>query len=120
MAARAAALWRDGGAGLVQGYNLRMIATEAACCLISQKTGVGRLTNYTGRFSEPVKCVHCEAEYRLEYAGDEIKRIGNYESKLRDEAQRKIDADHLTNGVSIVGHTPIISVMGVDRSPDLY
>jgi hypothetical protein len=91
-----------------------MITTNAACCLISTKPGAAHGTNYTGRFSEPVKCAHCDAEYRLEYAGGEIERIGNYESRLRAEAQRRVNADHLTNGVSIVGHTPIMSVMGLD------
>src|SRR5580698_9419668 len=94
-------------------YNLPMIATEAACCLISTKLGVAHLTNYTECFSEPVKCAHCNAEYRLQYAVGEIKRIGDFESRLRAEAQRRVDADHLTNAVSSVGHTPILSVMGL-------
>ncbi|MGA2730833.1 MAG: hypothetical protein ABSE96_23730 [Terracidiphilus sp.] len=95
-------------------YNPRMITTNAACCLISTKPGAAHNTNYTGRFSEPVKCAHCDAEYRLEYAGGEIERIGDYESRLRAEAQRRVNADHLTNGVSTVGHTPIMSVLGLD------
>lgn len=106
--------WRYGSPGLLQSYTFPMVTTEAACCLISQKTGVGHLTTYTGRFLEPVKCAHCDAEYRLEYAGGETKRIDNYESRLRDKVQRRVDADHLTNGVSLVGHTPILSVMGLD------
>jgi hypothetical protein len=95
-------------------YNLPMITTNAACCLISTKPGVAHSTSYTGRFLEPVKCAHCDAEYRLEYAGGEIERIGNYESRLRAEGQRRVNDDHLTNGVSIVGHTPIMSVMGLE------
>src|ERR1700733_8258748 len=102
---------RHPSSGRTSQYNRPMVTTQAACCLISTKPGVGHPTNYTERFSEPVKCAHCDAEYRLEYAGGEIKRIGNYESRLRAETQRKVNADHLTNAVSIVGHTPIISVM---------
>jgi hypothetical protein len=96
-------------------YNRPMIATEAACCLISTKRGVAHLTNYTGRFSEPVKCAHCDAEYRLDYADGEIERIDNYENRLRAEAQKRVDTDHFTNAVSSVGHTPIISVMGLNE-----
>jgi len=88
-----------------------MITTQAACCLISTKPGVANGTNYTGRFSEPVKCAYCDAEYRLEYAGGEIHRMANYESRLRAEAQRKVNADHPEAG-SIVPHSPIISVLG--------
>lgn len=43
-----------------------------------------------------------------------MERIGNYESRLRAEAQRKINADHLSNASSFVGHTPIINVMGFE------
>ena len=95
-------------------YNRSMITTEAACCLISTKPGVAHGTNFTGRFSEPVKCAYCNAEYCLEYSGGEIGRIDNYESRLRAVAQWRINADHPSDADSIIGHTPIISVLGFD------
>ena len=91
-----------------------MITTQAACCLISTKPGVAHGTNFAGRFSEPVKCAHCEAEYRLEFAGGEIDRVADYEARLRTEAQRKVNADHPSDANSVVGHAPIISVLGCD------
>jgi len=92
-----------------------MITTNAACCLISTKPGVANGTNFTGRFSEPVKCEYCDAQYRLEYAGGEIYRIANYESRLRVEAQKMVNADHPSDPNSIIGHTPIIGVMGLQE-----
>lgn len=91
-----------------------MITTQAACCLISAKPGVAHGTTFTGRFSKPVKCAHCDAEYRLEYAGGEIERIENYESRLRARAQRMVNADHSSNARSTEVHTPIISVLGLE------
>ena len=68
----------------------------------------------TGRFSETVKCAYCDAKYRLEYAGGEIERIDNYESRLRAEAQRRVNADHPSQANFIIGHTPIIGVFGLN------
>ena len=95
-------------------HNRSMITTEASCCLISTKPGVAHGTNFSRRFSGPVKCTHCDAEYHLEYSGGEIERIDSYESRLRAEAQRRVNADHPSDAETIIGHTPIISVLGFD------
>lgn len=94
-----------------------MITTQAACCLICAKPGVANTVSFAGltaRFSEPVKCACCDAEYHLECASGEIERIDNYESRLRAEAQHRINGDHLSNANAIGGHEPIISVMGFE------
>lgn len=95
-------------------YNRRMITTEAACCLVSSKPGVAHTTNLMGRFAGLVECRHCDAEYRMEFASNEEARIDRYESRLRTAAQKMINADHIANAQSIVGHTPIISVLGIE------
>jgi hypothetical protein len=94
-----------------------MITTSAACGLILVQPGAANTTSFsggTGRFSEPVKCAHCDAEYRLEYALGEIDRIQNYESRLRAEAQKKVNADHPPDP-NPIGHTRIIGVLGLQE-----
>jgi hypothetical protein len=90
-----------------------MITTQAACCLISTKPGVAHGTNLTGRFSEPVKCAYCDAEYRIEYVPSELGRIENYEGRLKAEAQQMVNQSHPSAADSIVGHPPIISILGI-------
>jgi hypothetical protein len=87
--------------------------THAACCLVSTKPGVANVTNFTGRFDQTVKCAHCSAEYRIDYTPSELGRIENYESRLRAEAQQKVNADHPFGAALFVGHRPHISIYGL-------
>jgi hypothetical protein len=80
---------------------------QAACGLISSKPGVANTTNLTGHLPETVKCTICGAEYHVDYNPNDLARVQEYEPKLRDEAQRLINADH---GRSRVGHTGFIHV----------
>ncbi len=90
-----------------------MINTSAACCLISTQPGVTHSSSFSSRLSAPVKCAHCNVEYRLEFAHGESYRIPEFESRFRRTAQRMINADHSSGGISPAGHSPIISVNGV-------
>jgi len=66
-----------------------MSKTTATCCLISAHVG----TNLA-RFPTPIKCAHCNEQYSIEYSPAEAAGIPNYERKVRDAAQIKINTDH--------------------------
>jgi hypothetical protein len=85
-----------------------MIATMAACCLISDKPGVGNTAGLHGRLSQSVKCSQCVAEYSVEYEPSDIGRLENYGEKLLSAAQEKVNGSH-----SQLGHPAIISIWGI-------
>ncbi len=87
--------------------------TTAACCLISSNPGTANSTTLTARFSVPVKCAYCEAEYRLEYEGGQKVWVIDFEGKLRAEAQRRINSDHYVPR-PLLTHTAIINLHNVE------
>jgi hypothetical protein len=66
----------------------------AACCLISDKPGVGNTAGLHGRLSQSVKCSQCVAEYSVEYEPSDIGRLENYGEKLLSAAQEKVNGSH--------------------------
>jgi hypothetical protein len=91
-----------------------MISTQAACCLISSKPGVANGTTLAGRLAQPVKCAHCEAEYRIEYALSDSERIANYDALLRAAALEKVNQDHPSDN-SGLRHRTMISIYGISN-----
>jgi hypothetical protein len=102
-----------GGYAQIGQGNPAMITTQAACCLISSKPGVSHGTTFAGRLAQPIKCAHCDAEYRIEYVPSDRRRIENYDDRLRATAQEKVNHDHPWPENSIIGHTLIISIYGI-------
>ncbi len=98
----------------MQRYNFPMITTQAACCLISSKPGVSDGTTLTGRLSQPVKCAHCDAQYRIEFVPGDAARISDYEDRLRATAQQKVNQDHRADMPS-TRHTSIIGIDGISN-----
>jgi len=83
-----------------------MVKVVASCYLASTRSG----TNLS-HFDMPISCEHCGEKYLIAYSAVEAASIAEYERKVREAAQAKINKDHPPSfGIDARPHTTHIPI----------
>ncbi len=85
---------------------MQMVKVDASCYLTSARSGTNLL-----HFEIPIGCDYCGEKYFIAYSAAEAANIADYERKVREAAQAKINKDHPPSlGIDPRPHTTHISI----------